>query len=188
MHLAGVVLCGGTGRRMGAAKADLRLHGRLLVEQVAERLASIADPVLIAAGEQQLPDLPFERIADVRRDAGPLAGIVAALRATEKPLAVVAGDMPNANPAVFELLANEGSDADVVVPVDAHGLQPLHAIYSPSALGALAAALDEDDLSLHSALDRLRVRPVGREEWRLVEPTGRFAFNVNTPADLRQLS
>lgn len=187
--LAGVVLCGGASRRMGVAKTAIRVDGRLLVERVAEKLASIADPVLIAAGGRQLPDLPFERIADARRDAGPLAGIVAALRATDRPLAVVAGDMTNVDPSLLRFLADlQDGDLDAVVPVDDHGLQPLHAVYAPSALTALESALNGDDLSLRSALGRLRVRTVEREEWGIVEPSGRFAANVNTPADLAELS
>ena len=173
-----------------ANKTLLRIGGHLVVQQLAERLASIAEPVLIAAGERHLPpDLPFERIADARQGAGPLAGIVAALRVTEKPLAVAAGDMPNADPAVFQLLADMlEPGTDVVVPVDAHGLQPLHAVYAPSALRALETALEEDDVSLYSALGRVRVRTIGQEEWGPVEPTGRFALNVNTPTDLIELS
>ena len=173
---------------MGADKTGLRLNGGLLVERIAERLASIADPVLLAAGERRLPDLPFERIADARHDAGPLAGIVAALRVTDKPLAVVAGDMPNADPSVFELLAGKLRDADVVAPVDDHGLQPLHAIYAPSSLGALETALGNGELSILAALRHLRVRRVERKEWLDVESTGRFAFNVNTPEDLIELA
>ena len=186
--LAGVVLCGGAGRRWGANKARLAIDGRLVVLQVAERLASIADPVLIAAGEQDLPELPFELIPDDRPDAGPLSGIVAALRATDRSgLVVVAGDMPHASPAVVALLASLRNLEDAVVPVDDYGPQPLHALYARSALGPFEAALDTGEFSMRRALERLQVREVTRDEWGEADPSGRFAFNVNHPNDVREL-
>jgi molybdopterin-guanine dinucleotide biosynthesis protein A len=186
--LAGVVLCGGAGRRMGTDKTRLEIDGRPLVALVAERLATVADPVLIAGADRALPALPFARIDDARPNAGPLGGIVAALRAIDASLlAVVAADMPYVDPKVLSLLADVWDGDDVVVPVDDHGRQPLHAVYARSARAPLESALDQGDLSLRNALQRLSVREVAKEEWSEVSPKSRFGVNLNEPSDLHEL-
>jgi len=186
-QLAGVVLCGGASVRMGTEKALLEMDGELLVSRVAGRLASVADPVLLAPGRpgRLCLDLEYPELADERPGAGPLAGVAAALAASPHPLvAVVAVDMPFASPAVFELLAELHSGEDAVVPVTASGREPLHAVYSTRCLPAAREALAAGRLGMRALLDRLEVRDVGSPEWRAADPTGRFALNVNTAADL----
>lgn len=186
--LAGVVLCGGAGRRLGRDKALLEISGEPLVRRVSQRLSTVADPVLVAAGERDLPELPYERVHDARVGAGPLGGIVAALRSIDAPaLATVAVDMPHASPAVFSLLARLRTEADAVVPRDDHGLQPLHALYDASCLQPFEHALADEDFSMHSALARVRVREVTQEEWAAADPSGRFAFNINVAEDLAEI-
>jgi molybdopterin-guanine dinucleotide biosynthesis protein A len=97
--IAGVVLAGGLGRRMGGVDKGLRLlQGRPMVQWVLERFAPQVDSVLINAnqnieeyaafGHPVIPD----RVAGF---VGPLAGLHAALSATALPLlATVPCDSP----------------------------------------------------------------------------------------------
>ena len=143
--MAGVVLCGGGSRRMGADKALLELDGQPLVLRVAGLLAEAADPVFLAPGRPgRLGDLGYAELEDPVPDAGPLAGLAA-------------------------------------------GLEPLHAVYSTSALGEARLALHDGRLGLRDLVERLRVREVPEPEWRPVDPQGRFALNVNSPRDLTSL-
>lgn len=91
-QIAGVILAGGQGRRMGGVDKGLQeLQGRPMVQWVLERLAPQVDGVLINANQNLeryagfgcavLPD----RIPDF---AGPLAGLHAALMQTDRPLLV----------------------------------------------------------------------------------------------------
>ncbi|HEX7157112.1 MAG TPA: molybdenum cofactor guanylyltransferase MobA, partial [Burkholderiaceae bacterium] len=93
-RVAGVVLAGGLGRRMGGVDKGLRpLRGKPMVQWVLERLSPQVDEVLINAnrhleeysafGCQVIPD----RIGGF---AGPLAGLHAALSATSLPLVATA--------------------------------------------------------------------------------------------------
>jgi len=98
-QIAGVILAGGQGRRMGGIDKGLQdLHGRPMVQWVLERLAPQVDSVLINANQNLeryaalgcavLPD----RIPDF---AGPLAGLHAALAHVHRPLlATVPCDSP----------------------------------------------------------------------------------------------
>jgi molybdopterin-guanine dinucleotide biosynthesis protein A len=184
--LAGLVLCGGAGRRMGADKALLEFEGEPLLLRIARRLGEVADPVLLAPGRPgRLGDLGYVEVADASEQSGPLGGIVAGVAASPHDLvAVVAADMPFASPPLFALLASVRFDEDVVVPVVGGGLEPLHAVYARTALPALRAALDGQRLELRAALLDLRMRQVLEPEWRTADPTGSFAHNVNRPEDL----
>ena len=194
--MAALVLCGGQSRRMGHDKALLEVEGAPLVGRVARRMAAVADPVMIAPGATgRLGDLGYAEVADRTPGAGPLGGVVAGLAIAPHPLlAVVAVDMPHASPEMMVMLARtcrgDGTEPtyDAAVPVTAEGEQPLHAVYSRSALPGLAAALAGQRLAMQDALTELRVALVGEEEWRTADPAGRFADNVNTHGDLALLA
>jgi molybdopterin-guanine dinucleotide biosynthesis protein A len=173
---------------MGRDKARLLVGHppRPLVAHVASRLRRVADPVFLAPGRPgRLGPLPYRELDDEDAGHGPLAGIAAALAASPRPMvAVAAVDMPFVNPAVFDLLARIRDDEDAVVPQTEDGLQPLHAVFSTRALPAARAALAEGCFGVLDLLGRLAVRVVGPREWGAVDPEGRFAWNVNEPADL----
>jgi len=102
MRIAGLILAGGEGRRMGADKALLPLAGKPLIEHVIERLAPQLDCLAISAngdperfddyGVPVLPDLPGEA------GQGPVAGLRAGLAWAEEEeadvLVTVATDTP----------------------------------------------------------------------------------------------
>jgi molybdopterin-guanine dinucleotide biosynthesis protein A len=186
--VAGLVLCGGGSRRMGMDKATLPVGGRPLVRVVAERLAAFADPVFLAPGTiGRLGMLGYPEVADAVPDAGPLGGLAAGLDASPHPLlAVCAVDMPFASPEVYRLLLSLVGDQQAAVPVTERGPQPLHAVYSTSALPAVRAALREGHLRALDLLADLRVREVRQDEWGAADPRGRFAVNVNRPEDLAE--
>jgi molybdopterin-guanine dinucleotide biosynthesis protein A len=190
MDVAGVVLCGGASTRMGRDKALIEFDGKPLVRLVAERVAECADPVLLASGAgRRFESLPYEEIPDAVSGAGPISGLVAALSASPHDLLVAAAvDMPFVSADVFRLLLELRAHEDAVVPVTSQGKQPLHALYHRSALSHLADVLERGRYGLREALDGLDVREVGREEWKAVDPRGRFALNVNTREDLGSLT
>jgi len=186
--LAGVVLCGGRSTRMGIHKATIDAGGVTLVERAVERLGGVCDPVLIAPGGLQIAVEGRRSVADALPGAGPIAGLVAALR--ESPhalLAVVAVDLPWLDPRLIRLLAGRIGDGDAALCETSRGIEPLHAVYARSALKAAEAALRSPDRSLRSLVARLRVIRVTEGERETAGITERFARNVNTPADLADL-
>jgi molybdopterin-guanine dinucleotide biosynthesis protein A len=194
--LTGLVLCGGESRRMGAEKALIDVGGRPLVVHVSERLAKVATPVLLASGGRErisdvrarLLHLPVQEVDDEVPGAGPLAGLIGGLAASPHPLvAVVAVDMPFLSPDLLSMLAGLHAGEDAVVPVTDIGLEPLHAVYSTTALPAMRAAGAEGRLALRDVLAGLAVREVREAEWRAADPSGRFAVNLNRAEDLRLL-
>lgn len=190
--ISGLVLAGGRGRRMGRDKALLELNGERLVDRAALALASFCAEVVVASGDGvRLRPLEWPQIADIEANAGPLAGIIAGLERARSPLvAVVAVDMPFANPAVFRLLARNlkaGRELPAAMPVVDGSAQPLHALYARSAARSLRAVFDAGERSPTAALARLGALQVRREAWRAADHDGTFALGLNRPEDFARL-
>ncbi len=96
--------------------------------------------------------------------------------------------MPWLDPALIALLAARIGDHDVALCETKRGPEPLHAVYSRSALPAAEAALHSPDRSMRGIISRLRTAVVPEEEWRSAGFSELFASNVNTPADLAEIS
>lgn len=187
-HVAGVVLCGGRSTRMGTDKAMIDAGGVTLLQRAVDRLGEVCDPVLIAPGGLPLAVEGRRTVADALPGAGPLAGLVAALRCSPHPLlAVVAVDLPWLDPRLIRLLAARIGDRDVALCESPRGIEPLQAVYARSALPAAEAALHSPDRSLRSLVERLRTVRVTETERRAAGIQEGFARNINTPADLADL-
>jgi molybdenum cofactor guanylyltransferase len=187
--LAGVILCGGRSARMGVDKATITFDGSTLLERGLARLDEVCDPVLIAGGNAPRSLTGRRSVIDAMPGAGPLGGLVAALRATpHRLLAVVAVDLPWIDPRLLRLLAERIGDRDVAVCESVNGLEPLHAVYSTSMLGAAETALAGDDRSLRHLIERSRAVRLPEVEWRELGISDRFTRNINTAADLAEIS
>jgi molybdopterin-guanine dinucleotide biosynthesis protein A len=204
----GVVLAGGRGSRLGGTKPTAELAGRPLISYPLAALAEAGlETVVVLKPGTDLGGRPLARPAGLgstapagtgqRTTAGegdvvvlfepaepvhPLAGIVAALRQTTRPLVVIGCDFPFVPPALLRALAD--APERLVVPAPGGDLQPLVARWTPALLPALDAALDREE-PLRRTVATLSPRLLTDAE--LVpfgDPAGVF-FNVNTPADLR---
>lgn len=184
--MSGVLLAGGHSRRMGADKALLDVGGEPLAVRVLRVLDRVCDDVVVASGDgSRLGGLGRPQAADPRPGAGPLAGIVAGLLAASHDLvAVLAVDQPDASAAVLARLAAVWAGEAAVVPVVDGLQQPLHAVWSRAAAPSLLARLDRGERAVSPAVAALGARLAGPELWAEADPSGRFARNLNVPADL----
>lgn len=119
----GVVLCGGSSRRMGVDKATLLLDGVAMARRTADALrASGVGAVLTVGGDAPgLAGVGDRHLDDQQPGAGPLGGVAtAAAAAPGSTLVVAACDLPDLGPEVVAALWAAGADgpaAQVVVPV-----------------------------------------------------------------------
>jgi molybdopterin-guanine dinucleotide biosynthesis protein A len=178
----GAVLAGGEGTRLGSgSKAVALVAGRPLASYPASALAGVCDRVaVVCKPDTELPDLPgTERWDEPAAPRHPLTGIVHALERAGGPVLVCAADMPFVTPdACRTLLEAAGAAAGSSAVVAAAGgvLQPVLALYAPSALGALRAAPAGAPLTRTvEGLDPVRVA---------LPPA--LVRSVNTPADLAE--
>ncbi len=133
------VLAGGASSRFGGDKLAAELDGVTVLDRLLTGLP--AGPV-IAVGSPRQTDRSVSWVREEPPDGGPLAGVDAALRAVATELvAVVAGDMPYAGPAVpvlREALDAAGSGVGAAVGVDDEGhVNPLLAVYRAAAVRAV---------------------------------------------------
>lgn len=213
LPLAGIVVAGGTSRRLGQDKRRLRLWGAAgptLLEYILGRLEPLCDERIVVLNDAPAwPGLPAHLVSDHSPDGGALGGIAAGLAAATCSYAlVVAADMPLLNPALLRAMAARPRSYAALVPRTpparaAHQqsrsagggpqrsardaaayVEPLHAIYSRACLPVLREALGQGLRRLSDVLGLLHVAFIEPEESAVYDPDGWSFLNINTPADL----
>lgn len=177
----GAVLAGGLGRRIGGAKATVRLGGRPLIAYPIDAVwRALGNVVVVAKRDSELPALPGVGIwIEPDEPRHPLAGIVHALRCAEgRPVLVCAGDLPLVSEELVRAIGFADRGAAPAAAAHSGGrLQPALACYSQAALEPLASALNNEPPPLTEVL--LAIRPKVVEVVNAEE-----LLNVNTPEDL----
>ena len=180
------ILAGGRARRMGGAvKPLLMVEGVTILARQRAVLAPRAREVIVAIAAPGA-GLGLREVIDPIADAGPLAGVVAALAAIDTPwLLAVAGDMPNLAPAVIDLLlAAASDDVDAVAARLGGWPEPLCALWHRRCHAALAARLDAGTYKVAAALSAQRVAWLDEAAVRAVDPALATFTNVNRPEEL----
>ncbi|MDJ1649749.1 molybdopterin-guanine dinucleotide biosynthesis protein B [Gordonibacter faecis] len=194
-----VIQAGGESRRMGRSKATVPFAGRPLICRLVERLAPVADDLVITTNEPdnlaflhtEFPQYRVQLVCDSFDYRGALPGLYTALQAARNPyVAVVACDMvfASASLVVAEALAMNETGADVVVPVNKHGFEPFHAMYRRMAcLPAVRRALDRGEKRAQAFFDDVEVLEFPQSAVLEAEPMGGCFINANTPEELHSL-
>jgi molybdopterin-guanine dinucleotide biosynthesis protein A len=184
-----VIQAGGESRRMGSDKGLVLFLGQPLIRRVAQRLRPIAAEMLVTTNlpqEYTFLDLPLYE--DVLPGAGALGGLLTALQAASQPLvAIVACDMPFANPGL--LLAERdwllSGGYDLVVPRNQNGREPFHAVYRREAcLPHIQAALQAGKRRVDAWFEMVKLGEFPQEEILKFDPHQLAFLNVNTPEEL----
>jgi molybdopterin-guanine dinucleotide biosynthesis protein A len=118
-------------------------------------------------------------------DAGPLAGIHAALVRSESIFNVITPvDMPLLTPALLEALVEkaEASDVDVVLAKTIDGLQPLCGVYRKTFFNTADAALRQRRYKIDEAV---MSGPYELFDAQAAGFPAELFLNVNTPEDLK---
>lgn len=182
-----LVLAGGKSRRMGRDKAHLDRDGQPALEYLADLLEPLVDKVWVSVRQGQPADELRDRypqIVDRDDDAGPVAGILAALESEPGvDWLVVACDLPNLDAATVTNLLENASDPRFTAYRSTHdGLpEPLCALYRPDAKATIRAFVDEGTRCPRKILIR-------SEAELLEQPNPRALDNVNTPEDLEAIA
>jgi molybdenum cofactor guanylyltransferase len=182
---SGLILAGGSSRRMGSDKAALRLGGRTLLDRTISVLESVADEVLVVGPRHHAPSASKVRLVqDDVPNAGPLGGLLTGLRRVNGSYAVtVACDLPFLEADVLRFLLELAPAYDAVVPrVDGQN-QTLHAVYSRSIDTVIARHIARGQFSLDGVLPELNVRWVDVSELESAGLECRSFVNANTPED-----
>ncbi|GER78289.1 MAG: molybdenum cofactor guanylyltransferase [Anaerolineae bacterium CFX3] len=183
-----VIQAGGQSSRMGQDKALKPFLGRPLIRYVIDRLASLADEIIVTTNRpEDYAFLDLRLVPDLAPGRGSLGGLYTALASATRPIVgVVACDMPFASAALLEtatrLLVEEA--ADVVIAKTEEGYEPFHAVYRRAVcVPAIQSAIEADKWKVISWFPAVKVRELTPAEVSAADPEGRAFRNVNTPEE-----
>lgn len=187
---AGFVLVGGHSRRLGRDKTLLPLGGQPLALRTVERLRAVVEELVLVGSPQRYAHLGLPVLADRVADRGPLAGIVAALAATDYDWnLVVACDLPYLETRFFEFLLQQAAEkpaSDALVPYVGGFWQPLAAAYHRRGLPAFERVLASGNPKIDRAFPNLRVETLTGELLNQFAFPERMFKNINTPEDYEE--
>lgn len=196
MTEAGILLCGGRSSRMGVAKAMLPFGPERLLQRVVRLLSeAVSTIVVVAAADQELPELPREALVvrDEQAFRGPLAGLAGGLAAVadRAELAYLTGcDVPFLSPTFVRRMFELARDYDAAVPVDSIGADklyhPLAAAYRTAILPRVMGLLAADRLRLIDLFGEVRTREVPLAQLQPIDPELASLRNLNYPHEYRQ--
>ena len=192
MKSAGIILCGGQSKRMGAAKATLPFGDEQLLQRVTRIVGSVVSPlVVVASPDQSLPALPTEVLVahDRHRDQGPLEALAVGLSTLPEAskIAFVTGcDIPFLRPAFIERMLALVDGYDAAIPEEPDRFHPLCAAYRKAVLPKIETLLSDGHRRMGFLVDSLSVRAVSPDEWKDVDSQSLSLRNVNNPADYRE--
>ena len=182
MVCGGVVLTGGTSRRLGFDKATALVGSETLAARAARVLAEVCTP-LVEVGPGHT-GLPFVR--EVPPGSGPLAALVAGSEALGTGSVLLLGcDLVRVERPLLELLA-QWAGAPTVVPLVGGAPQVVCARYGPDALAVARDLIASGERSLRALVAAVAADVVTERQWSAVAGTDAFAA-VDTPGDLARL-
>ena len=171
---------------MGTDKAFIEVDGLTLWRRQLRILQRLEPVELLLAGPQhtEWQNANCVIIPDAESDAGPLAGLVAALRCCSTPLLLtLAIDLPNMTSNYLRDLVDLCASDIGVIPSDVDRIEPVAAVYPTRALPIAESCLASRNLSLQGFAARCiaeglaKLKPIASEERPLF-------LNMNTPEDL----
>lgn len=183
---AGLLLTGGSSRRMGHDKARLLVAGEPLARRTARLLAAVAAPALeVGPGVTDLEAVREEPPGD-----GPLAAIVAGAQALGRlghrgPALVLACDLPLLTADALAVVAGRPG-ARSVLPFLGGRAQPLCARWSADDLDEAAVRLARGERSLAGLPDRRDAEILDELAWPSGVGAGALR-DADTPAELAAL-
>jgi molybdopterin-guanine dinucleotide biosynthesis protein A len=186
-----VIQAGGESQRMGADKALLPFLGQPLILRPLNRLAALANEVLITSNHpESYHFLGFTPIPDQIPGLGALGGLYTALSAARYPyVAVVACDMPFTSPEIFaiELTLLDETGADAVIPRSEAGTEPFHAVYRrETCLPYIQSALEAGKRRVDAWFTDVHIRYLEPEEILPYDPNQLAFLNINTPEEMKK--
>jgi molybdopterin-guanine dinucleotide biosynthesis protein A len=185
------IQAGGESRRMGRDKALLPFLGQPMILRLLNRLARIADEMLITSNQpENYRFLGLTPIHDLLPGFGALGGLYTALSAARHPyVAIVACDMPFASPELFavQLAILRETGADAVIPRSEAGTEPFHAVYRcDTCLTHVRAALDAGKRRVDAWFSQVNIRYLAPPEYLPYDPDQRAFLNINTLEELKE--
>lgn len=194
-EVMGLVLAGGRSRRLGQDKVVLPYAGGCLLSRSVDLLQKFCPDVWVSGRNPaalsdagQHPDINAPWLPDDIPGIGPMGGIITCLKRLQRPLLVIACDLPLLDEDTIRWLlevrtARKTNHVMTTFLQLATGfIESLVAVYEPEALPYLEASYEKGMYKLSRALP-----PEVRLEIPYSPEKGHVFFNINHPEDLQKL-
>jgi molybdopterin-guanine dinucleotide biosynthesis protein A len=185
-----VILAGGEANRFGGKpKTEIIIGGRKIISRMLDVISEIFDEIFIVTNSPEIYS-GIENcriIRDIYNQSGPLGGIHAAMKASEKEaLFVFAGDMPFLDK---ELIINQierfyNSSDSAIIPVLNDLEEPLHAIYRTTLLNEIEKLLEGPEMP--AVKDFLKIIRTGYMNLPSTQEIFKAFTNINSHSDLER--
>ena len=198
MKFCAALVAGGRSSRMAQDKAFLDWHGRPLWRVQLEKLVSLTpEKILIAARAEQGFAALLSREPDdaaiicvndpAGEDCGPIGAITRCLKLSDRPLLVLAVDMPLMSTEFLrEKLLSAATETTGVVFRGRNGYEALAAVYVPAVVPFFDAALAAGRFALQPLLTE--IAGAGLCDTLETQPDEEAHFsNANTPSEAARL-
>jgi molybdopterin-guanine dinucleotide biosynthesis protein A len=174
---------------MGRDKGALPFGDETLLERVVRLVSSRVDEVWLVAPEGHvLPELGLPVARDPAEGLGPLAGVVAGLRAVSAERAfAISCDAPLLEPDLVSHLLALSRGYRAAIPFARGFYVPTAAVYAKSILPAAEALLARGELRPRRLAEEPGVRTVSEAEIAAVDPELRSLRDCDTPEEYRAL-
>ncbi|XPV76925.1 MAG: molybdenum cofactor guanylyltransferase [Desulfovibrio sp.] len=191
-EVCGVILAGGLSSRMGCDKNLLKVSGKTLLENAVTTISSVCEEVFVSVRSSSncldnlhLNDSSHKVIVDSTPRIGPMGGIISALTQIQKPIMVLACDMPFMTKFLLESLLSarngrcQGKHMTTFLHPDTGFIESLVAIYELEALPILQKCHDESIYKLSKAIPKAQ-----RCHIPVCGSSNLCFFNTNTMKDI----
>jgi molybdopterin-guanine dinucleotide biosynthesis protein A len=191
--VGGFVLTGGGSKRFGRDKSLVEIGNQPLLERLCSVLRGVTHSVRIVGSPESYGGFGGAVTSDRWPGEGPLGGIITALLAGAKDGGpewniIIGCDMPFLTCEWLTYLAQraQASEADVVVPKSAHGLEPLCACWRTSAGARLQLAFESGVRKVTEGMKHLSMEVLDEADWKRFDSADRLFWNMNTLSDYEE--
>ncbi|MBN1288364.1 MAG: molybdenum cofactor guanylyltransferase [Actinobacteria bacterium] len=189
----GVILAGGTSRRMPGDKAFMEISGRRVIDIELDVMEGLFEEILIIGNTERVEILSlYERdgvkiLEETVRGKGAIGGLLSGLQLSgSSEVFITACDMPFMNRRAVKYIVGSLPGYMAAVPSTPEGLEPLHAAYSKECASIIADQLEHGDLKISDLFNSVPVNYIPMKALRDFDPSGRLLFNINSPVDMRK--
>jgi len=184
-NITGIILAGGKSSRMGLDKGFLSLNGSTFMSHIIDAIKPLVNHIIIVSNNSDYDVFGYNRVHDIIKDAGPLAGLYSGLyhSNTENNL-VLSCDVPLIKTFVLEQLINFDNEEFDVIQLQSQGkTMPLIALYKKHCLHKCLELLDNDERRLRVAITQLNTKTISNDsEW------DQYVKNINTTSQFNKLN
>jgi molybdenum cofactor guanylyltransferase len=184
-YRTGIILAGGTSRRMGTDKGLVLFKGQSLIRYSIEVFQEICSEIIISSNIDSYDHLGFKVVPDLQPDTGPMGGIYSCLKQSANDLNLVLScDMPFVKSGIFYILEAKRGDSRICVPwYEQDQFEPLCGIYHKEVLEEMQCFILNKNYKLPDLFKSTLFTPVRIAE--LNPPLVKnYFFSINSPADL----